>query len=233
MSRTGTNLSVYVAGSWANREYIQKEFIDKLSARGYTIAHDWTRMEDGTGDRTKHEQSRCATIDFNAACTADVFLAVMNVPQDANNMYSGTFCEMGAALASGRTVIIYNPNHEYRSETKPSYEVKSGLETNIFYWHPDIYAYCTNMYDLHWELDLLYRPRRSNIFKYVSYNQSLQMLRYLLKGAREERKNKYIALIKCLMERGELEQQTSPVDAEIMRQKWLLSQRAPPTGSNV
>lgn len=129
-------MSIYVAGSWYNREYIKKEWIDKLPSHGLKCQHDWTQAENKHSMDENFKNLRDhAILDFNAASKADCVLVIMNEPQSLQNAYRGTFCEIGIAYTRKVPIIIFNPDHH-------SDLGMSGLMTNVFYWLPGI-AYCT------------------------------------------------------------------------------------------
>lgn len=138
---------LYVAGKWGNKEKINK-VIKELVKKGYTITHNWTKVEGQEYDKTSKEQTLkhnrcCASLDVDAVKEADCVLAIMDDPDYA---YRGTFCEIGVALGQEKKIIVYCP-HE-----------KAQCKTNCFFHHPSIEHY-SDLNEAVTHLDEFTRPR--------------------------------------------------------------------------
>lgn len=112
--------AVYVAGAWTHREEIDA-IIEVWKQQGIRITHEWTKTEEQSSMTT------AAINDIQGVRDAKFVVAIMD---DRKYAYRGTFSEMGAALALGKPVLIYNPFHANNDE-KSIYGA-----SNVFYWHP-------------------------------------------------------------------------------------------------
>jgi hypothetical protein len=125
-------LNCYIAGSWANRSYIKKEWIDKLKTT-YNITHDWTSSENG--DRSIERNQICAQQDVNGVEKADFMIVIMNEQQSLQHAYRGTFFEMGHAYGK-IPIYVYCP-----FELTDNINILPGLGENVFLHLPKIQIY--------------------------------------------------------------------------------------------
>jgi len=107
-------MRIYVAGRFGRYERC-RTLIDRLSAAGHEITHDWTRNEefgaDGhplaadAGDVSipASTQARLACDDLEGCATADLFVMIADEP------LCGALIEMGAALANGVPCWVIAP----------------------------------------------------------------------------------------------------------------------------
>ena len=98
-------MKVYIATSFVQKELAQK-WRDALIKEGIEISHDWTVVENpfserGEVDVPEEMQREWARDDFNGACSADIVWVL--APQTGG---CGCWVEMGAAMATGRRVIV-------------------------------------------------------------------------------------------------------------------------------
>jgi hypothetical protein len=128
-----SKLNCYVAGSWANREYIRKEWIDKLN---YNITHDWTSSENGNPSIERNKT--CAKQDVNGVENADFIVVIMNEQQSLQHAYRGTFFEMGYAYKKNIPIYVYCP-FQLTDDTN----ILPGLGQNVFLHLPKIKIYDT------------------------------------------------------------------------------------------
>lgn len=95
-------MRVYVAGGFVFKPEVQR-IQSVLKRSGHVITHDWTTTDDD-GPLASAEVLRLASEnDLNGVATANAVVLVLN---DADYEYRGTFCELGAALALGKKVIL-------------------------------------------------------------------------------------------------------------------------------
>lgn len=78
--------------------------IRDLTRRGFGVTHNWTRVDPHPplSSRAVH-QTACATLDIAGVRGADAVLVIMD---DPDHDYTGTYCEIGAAVALDKNVII-------------------------------------------------------------------------------------------------------------------------------
>lgn len=132
---------LFIGGSWGNRDFISKIFIEPAKKAGYIITHDWTKYE-GPERRTLEIQRRIAALDYKGVQDADTVIFVMNKAPSFESAYRGTFCEIGIALGH-KPVIIFNPTPDYE-RINNDYVTVPGFSENPHYWHPSI----IHVYDL-------------------------------------------------------------------------------------
>ena len=96
---------VYLAGKYADRDGLMGAKRDQLKELGFEITHDWMTYE-LPGERTSDICGKYSQADILGVKTADLVIAVMDDPEYA---YRGTFCEIGAALALKKTIVVYTP----------------------------------------------------------------------------------------------------------------------------
>lgn len=113
-------MKAYVAGKWSDKSFI-REIMNKIEEMGGEITHDWTKNESAT--RCHEDLGRFAELDIGGVVKADYVIFVMT---DPNYAYRGSFTEMGAALATGKTIFLYCPDES------------SYCVTNCFFHHPGI-----------------------------------------------------------------------------------------------
>ena len=118
-------IKIYVAGKWSDKTYINS-IIDHLEQLGYSITHNWTKVENVTRDPIS--LGEMAILDINGVKNADALLVSMTDPDYA---YRGTFTEIGCALALDKKIIIVSSDIDQTIKT-PYYS------TNCFYHHPNI-----------------------------------------------------------------------------------------------
>ena len=98
-------MRVYVAGGSDERITHARAMIDRLTKCGIIITHDWTRCE-GYGRESSENERRCwAMQDIEGVRSADVVWVM--VPDRRSE---GSACELGAALALGKRVIVSGPH---------------------------------------------------------------------------------------------------------------------------
>ena len=139
-------LRVYVAGCWKKKDELRIS-MDLLEELNFEITHDWTSVEKKHGadvnTRTRMQTDQdglYAKADIDGVVNADVVFFIMD---QENYVYRGTFCEMGAALASKKPIIVLGPQTIQAS-------------TNIFYWHPSIVCRTLSWDD---SIEMLFRCR--------------------------------------------------------------------------
>lgn len=95
-------MKVYVAGAVIHKEEI-RHVQSKLREIGCTITHDWTVCEPENACPTEEELRTFSRQDIGGVRAANVVVVVLNDPTYA---YRGTFAELGAAIAFGKTIYI-------------------------------------------------------------------------------------------------------------------------------
>lgn len=112
------DISIYVAGKWADKEYIHQQ-IQLFESYGFTITHNWTQVEQEEIS-TDDERAGFAAADINGVVAADYAIFLIT---DEKYPYRGSCSELGAALATETPVIVVDPFEN------------SGFRTNIFSKH--------------------------------------------------------------------------------------------------
>lgn len=111
---------LYVAGKFADGSYVNKH-IEKLEALGYTITHNWTKVEDSK-EHTTDELAKYAAADIDGVVAADYLIVIIT---DPTYPYRGSCSELGAALALKKKVfVLYDLPKE-----------STGYYSNIFAKH--------------------------------------------------------------------------------------------------
>lgn len=95
---------VFVTGSWEERAKIH-DIMNKLQDV-CEITHDWTIHEDETLLNNKVYLKCQALLAEDGITRADYLIAIMDSP---NYSYIGTWTEIGIAIGSDITVLLYNP----------------------------------------------------------------------------------------------------------------------------
>lgn len=96
-------MRIYVAGKWSDKPLVQ-EYISKFKSLSHTITHDWTTVET-SAQPSLEESAYMAEADINGVRTSDLVVVIL---KDPVYPYRGTCCEMGAALACGKSVVVVN-----------------------------------------------------------------------------------------------------------------------------
>lgn len=112
-------MKVYVAGKWSDK-YSIREIMDRVEKMGGEITYDWTK---NISTKCHEKLGESAKLDINGVVKADYVIFIMT---DPNYPYRGTFTELGAALATGKTIFLYCPDES------------SYCVTNCFFHHPGI-----------------------------------------------------------------------------------------------
>lgn len=117
------DLSFYVASSLANRDHVSR-MISHLRKHGGDVTFDWTVNGSKPGDDSSRMAS-IAQLEIRGVKESQVVIVIAPGGH-------GTHVEIGAALASGKRVIIYatGPSKE---EALKSLEIPY---LNVFYYHP-------------------------------------------------------------------------------------------------
>ena len=115
-------MKVYVGGKWQDKVRV-RAVMDVLRAHGHTITHDWT-YED-----PKTPYYDVPITDIRAIERADCI--VLALVEDLG--YTGSWVEMGAALAYGRPVYIIYGDWLYRQF---GHSDDPTAWRNVFLWHP-------------------------------------------------------------------------------------------------
>lgn len=117
---SGYKPKLYVAGKFADGSYVNKH-IEKLEALGYTITHNWTKVEDSK-EHTTDELAKYAAADIDGVVAADYLIVIIT---DPTYPYRGSCSELGAALALKKKVfVLYDLPKE-----------STGYYSNIFAKH--------------------------------------------------------------------------------------------------
>ncbi len=96
-------IKLYVAGKWNDKEFINTQ-IEYLESLGYTITHNWTKVE--TSDKhTKDELAGYAKGDVDGVMQADFLLTIIT---DVEYPYRGCCTELGVALGNYKKVFVLN-----------------------------------------------------------------------------------------------------------------------------
>lgn len=96
---------VYVSGSWS--ECVKINEIMKKLEEICEITHNWTIHEDISLLNNSSYIKCQAILAENGIARADYLVAIMD---SENVSYVETWTEIGIAIGSGITVLIYNPN---------------------------------------------------------------------------------------------------------------------------
>ena len=94
-------MKIYVAGKWEERVKI-KCLMNELSTLGHTITADWTTHE----NIPEHLELLCAIHDIYGVKQCELLIAIA----EREHSYKGMLCEIGAALALEKDVIIVGHN---------------------------------------------------------------------------------------------------------------------------
>ena len=126
-------MKIYTASGWPFRQDTSK-INERLNGLGFNVISTW--IEEETGINTPTDYGKDALRDINQVTSCDVLLAIMD---DDKYAYRGTNCEIGAALALKKKIIIVCQGlglEKQISETK--YEYPYYCMNNVFFWHPKI-----------------------------------------------------------------------------------------------
>ncbi len=97
-------MRVYVAGGSDERIEVARRAIDLLTARGFTVTHDWTRCEGYDREHSEEERSAWARLDVEGVKSADVvWLMAPSVKSE------GAATEIGIAIGRGVPFVISGP----------------------------------------------------------------------------------------------------------------------------
>ena len=93
----------YLIGKFATRENIAERIKD-VEKFGLKVTHNWTLKENYSQPKSEQVYQ-----DIEGVKRADFVIAVINNPTYA---YRGSFSEIGAAIATGKTVYLITDNCE-------------------------------------------------------------------------------------------------------------------------
>ncbi len=105
MTPAPTPLRVYVAGGAAERLTVARQWIRRLQEAGIEVTHDWT--QDPGWDcaaPTRASLDAAAREDLDGVRRADVLWYLAPATKS-----EGAACELGAALAWGKRVVVSGP----------------------------------------------------------------------------------------------------------------------------
>ena len=100
--------SFYMIGKFATKDEIAKR-IKRVEELGLKVTHNWTLKENWTCPKSQQVEQ-----DLKGVVDADIIIANINNP---NYHYRGSFSEIGAAIATGKTVYLVTDNCEKGSVT--------------------------------------------------------------------------------------------------------------------
>ncbi|VBB18017.1 nucleoside 2-deoxyribosyltransferase, partial [Yasminevirus sp. GU-2018] len=135
--------SVYVAGSWLQREQLKKK-MDELKSLGFVITSNWPTFEDKLDN--PDDYAECSKLDIDGVASADTVLAFMTDPKYP---YRGTCTEIGCAIGAGRRIIVICDgvcSHKAPNGTKSDDRMSDKFDLtfshycmgNVFFWDPRI-----------------------------------------------------------------------------------------------
>lgn len=142
--RPGRSSKIYVAGSWAQRAYLQVK-MNELRKLNYVVTSDWPTFE--TKLDNPDDYAECSRLDIDGVVNADTVLAFMT---DSIYPYRGTYTEIGCAIGSGRRIILIcdgictkkNRNDQKKSDERMSdnfeFTFSHTCMNNVFFWDPRI-----------------------------------------------------------------------------------------------
>lgn len=112
----------YMIGKFSTKDDIAKR-IKIVEDMGLKVTHNWTLKENWTCPKSEQVEN-----DIKGVIDADIVIAIINNP---NYHYRGSFSEIGAAIASGKTVYLITDNCE------------KGSVTHCFLSHKNIIRFST------------------------------------------------------------------------------------------
>jgi nucleoside 2-deoxyribosyltransferase len=115
-------MKIYLAGKYADRVKLGVKR-DELRCLGHSITHDWMTYE-SSGPNTPEKLGEFAKFDIDGVMQSDVVVQVLDDPEYA---YRGTFTELGAAIASNKYIVMVLPAGEMK------------CKENVFCYHPAIH----------------------------------------------------------------------------------------------
>ena len=92
-------MRVYVAGKFSEKKQAHSVMC-QVRSLGHEVTYDWTQFSE---ERTPQSMQRAANLDLQGVLDADAVLALLT---DPSYTYRGTFFELGAALATGKRVLV-------------------------------------------------------------------------------------------------------------------------------
>jgi len=113
----------YIATSFSNSQLMQ-ETAELLKARGWQHTLDWAQLE----ENKEQDKPGVAKTEINAVITADIVIVILV----ANKAQRGTHCEIGAALATGKPILLF---------AEDSKHIEADGYSCVFYKHPKCHVF--------------------------------------------------------------------------------------------
>jgi len=108
----------YVAGSFTNFALV-RGIAELLKEHGWLHTYDWTSVE----TEAEKDKPSIAVDEINAVVTADLIIVVIS----PNKAQRGTHCEIGAALATGKKILLFAQDEAH---------IYADGYTCVFHQHP-------------------------------------------------------------------------------------------------
>ena len=121
-TRTSSPVKVFLSAAFPRRDEV-REIANLLRGMGHKVVSRWV---DANDEDTSENQSRWALLNMADAVRAEVFIGFASASGDPGAARGGRHCELGAALALCKEVILIGkPEHAFHHH--PAVIVCDGL----------------------------------------------------------------------------------------------------------